>query len=160
VTSERAEHDGVLEDVCDHAAQLISAADARLVRLTVRAGDVVVELEWSPPTTCTAESTRSLAAAAEPQPGAPTELESLHYIRAEMVGTFYRATEPGAEPFVSVGDAVQVGQQVAILEVMKLMTPIAADRAGRVVDVLVGDGSSVEYGTSLIALDTSGAGSS
>jgi acetyl-CoA carboxylase biotin carboxyl carrier protein len=159
VTSERAEHHGVLGDVCNHAAQLISAANARLLRLTVRAGDVVVELEWPPPTTRTAESPRSLAAAAEPEPGAATEFESLHYIRAEMVGTFYRATEPGAKPFVSVGDAVQTGQQVAILEVMKLMTPIAADRAGRVVDVLVGDGSPVEYGASLIALDTSGAGS-
>jgi acetyl-CoA carboxylase biotin carboxyl carrier protein len=158
VTSEPAEHHGVLGDVCNHTAQLISAADARLLRLTVRAGDVVVELEWPPPTTSTAES--SLAAGAEPEPGAAAESESLHFIRAEMVGTFYRATEPGAEPFVSVGDAVQTGQQVAILEVMKLMTPIAADRAGRVVDVLVGDGSPVEYGTSLIALDTSGAGSS
>jgi acetyl-CoA carboxylase biotin carboxyl carrier protein len=158
VTSERAEQQGVLGDVCDHAARLITAADARLVRLTVRAGDVVVELEWPPPRT--AEPPRSLATAAEPEPGAAAEPESLHHIRAEMVGTFYRATEPGAEPFVSVGDAVQTGQQVAILEVMKLMTPIAADRAGRVVEVLVGDGSPVEYGASLIALDTSTARSS
>jgi acetyl-CoA carboxylase biotin carboxyl carrier protein len=160
VTSERAEHHGVLEDVCNHAAQLISAANARLLRLTVRAGDVVVELEWPPSAVGPAESLRALAVAAEPEPGAATELESLHYIRAEMVGTFYRATEPGAEPFVSAGDEVQVGQQVATLEVMKLMTPVAADRAGRVVDVLVRDGSPVEYGASLIALDTSGAGSS
>jgi acetyl-CoA carboxylase biotin carboxyl carrier protein len=159
VNSERAEHHGLLGDVCNHAAQLISAANARLLRLSVRAGDIVVELEW-PPATCTAESPRALPVAAEPEPGAATELESLHYIRAEMVGTFHRAPEPGAEPFVSVGDEVRTGQQVAILEVMKLMTPVAADRAGWVVDVLVRDGTPVEYGTSLIALDPSGAGSS
>lgn len=160
MASERAEQDGVLADVCNHAAQLISAANARLLRLSVRAGDIAVELEWPPAAARTAESPPALPVAAEPGPGAPAELESLHYIRAEMVGTFYRAPEPGAEPFVSIGDEIQTGQQVAILEVMKLMTPVAADRAGRVVDVLVRDGSPVEYGTSLIVLDTSGAGSS
>jgi acetyl-CoA carboxylase biotin carboxyl carrier protein len=72
-----------------------------------------------------------------------------------MVGTFYSAPEPGAEPFVTVGDEVRAGQQIAILEVMKLMTPVGADRAGRVAEVLVPDGTSVEYGTGLIALDTS-----
>ncbi|TDC72092.1 hypothetical protein E1200_00260 [Actinomadura sp. GC306] len=72
-----------------------------------------------------------------------------------MVGTFYSAPEPGAEPFVAVGDEVRAGQQIAILEVMKLMTPVAADRAGRVVEVLVPDGTPVEFGTGLIAVDTS-----
>lgn len=160
MASERAEQHDVLGDVCNHATQLISAANARLLRLSVQAGDIAVELEWSPATTSTAESPDALPVPAQPEPGAATEPESLHYIRAEMVGTFYRAPEPGAQPFVSVGDEVQVGQQVAILEVMKLMTPVGADRAGRVVDVLVCDGTPVEYGTSLIALDTSGAGSS
>src|SRR5437879_6168866 len=159
VTSERSEeHHVLLGDVCHHAGQLISAASARLARLTIRAGDIEVDLEWPPPAPRTAESSPALPAAAEPEPGAAAEPRSLHYVRAETVGTFYCAPEPGADPFVSVGDEVQAGQQVAILEVMKLMTPVAADRAGCVVDVLVGDGTSVEYGTSLIALDTSGAG--
>jgi acetyl-CoA carboxylase biotin carboxyl carrier protein len=149
VTSGRDEREGVLDDVCDHAAQLITAAGAGLRKLSIQAGDIAVELEWSP----TAERPSALPVAAEPEPAA--EQKSLHYIRAEMIGTFYGAPEPGAEPFVSVGDEVQVGQQVAILEVMKLMTPVGADRAGRVVDVLVPDGTAVEYGTTLIALDTS-----
>lgn len=155
--SERAEHHSALGEVCTHAAQLISTASTPLLRLTVRAGDAVVELEWPPPAPGPAGSPRPQAAAAEPEPSAAMQPGSPHYIRAEMVGTFYRATEPGAEPFVSLGDEVQAGQQVAILEVMKLMIPVAADRAGRVVDVLVHDGSPVEYGASLIALDTSGA---
>lgn len=176
MTSERAEHNGVLEDLCDHAAQLISAADARLLKLSIRAGDTAVELEWSPAAAAsTAASPAVLPVPAQPvlaqpvpseavpiQPvpsepvqGTATELESLHYLRAEMVGTFYSAPEPGAEPFVGVGDEVQAGQQVAILEVMKLMTPVEADRPGRVVDVLVPDGTPVEYGATLIALDTS-----
>ncbi|KAB2344497.1 acetyl-CoA carboxylase biotin carboxyl carrier protein [Actinomadura rudentiformis] len=180
MTSERAEHNGVLEDLCDHAAQLISAADARLLKLSIRTGDTAVELEWSPAATAAASTAPTaappgvLAVPAEPVPAeavqaqpvqaqpvpaeavqaAATELESLHHLRAEMVGTFYSAPEPGADPFVCVGDEVQAGQQVAILEVMKLMTPVEADRPGRVVDVLVSDGTPVEYGTALIALDT------
>ncbi|MFI0450362.1 acetyl-CoA carboxylase biotin carboxyl carrier protein [Actinomadura sp. 6N118] len=166
MTSGRAEHNGVLEDLCDHAAQLISAADARLLKLSIRAGDTAVELEWSPATAAsTAAPPGVLAVPAQPVPAeavqaeavhaTATELESLHYLRAEMVGTFYSAPEPGAEPFIGVGDEVQAGQQVAILEVMKLMTPVEADRPGRVVDVLVTDGTPVEYGATLVALDIS-----
>ncbi|WP_079057207.1 acetyl-CoA carboxylase biotin carboxyl carrier protein [Streptomyces niveiscabiei] len=60
--------------------------------------------------------------------------------------------EPGAEPFVEVGDRVKAGQQVAIVEVMKLMIPVEADRDAVVVEVLAGDGESVEYGQALFAL--------
>jgi acetyl-CoA carboxylase biotin carboxyl carrier protein len=75
------------------------------------------------------------------------------HICAPMIGTFYRAAQPGADPFVDVGDVVSPGQQVGVLEVMKLFTPVEADRAGRVVEILVADGTSVEYGQRLIALD-------
>jgi acetyl-CoA carboxylase biotin carboxyl carrier protein len=69
-----------------------------------------------------------------------------------MVGVFYRAPQPGAEPFVSEGDTVRPGQQVAIIEVMKLMVPVEADRAGRVVEILVDDASPVEHGQPLLLL--------
>ncbi|TDB93142.1 biotin/lipoyl-containing protein [Actinomadura sp. 7K534] len=163
MTSEQAERNGVLDDVCDHAARLISAADPRLHRLSIRTGDIAVELEWSPaaaPAAPAAEPAGALAAPARhglagPEPCEATGRDALHHVCAEMVGTFYTAPEPGAEPFVAVGDEVRAGQQIAILEVMKLMTPVGADRAGRVVEVLVPDGTSVEFGTGLIALDTS-----
>jgi acetyl-CoA carboxylase biotin carboxyl carrier protein len=67
-----------------------------------------------------------------------------------MVGTFYRAAEPGAAPFVQVGDPVETGQQVGIVEVMKLMTPVEADRPGRVVAILADDAVPVEHGQPLI----------
>ncbi|GAA5069189.1 acetyl-CoA carboxylase biotin carboxyl carrier protein [Thermocatellispora tengchongensis] len=73
------------------------------------------------------------------------------HIGAPTVGVFYRAPEPGAEPFVAVGDTVAAGQQVGIVEAMKLMIPVQAERAGRVVEVLVEDATQVEYGEPLIA---------
>jgi acetyl-CoA carboxylase biotin carboxyl carrier protein len=73
-------------------------------------------------------------------------------ISAPMVGTFYRAPEPGAPPYVEVGDMVEPGQQIGIIEAMKLMNPILAEQAGRVGEILVGDGTPVEYGQPLIVL--------
>ncbi|TQS23355.1 acetyl-CoA carboxylase biotin carboxyl carrier protein [Microbispora hainanensis] len=77
-------------------------------------------------------------------------------IRAPLVGTFYRAAEPGAAPFVSVGDIVEAGQQVAIVESMKLMNPIETETAGQVVEILVQDGAPVEYDQPLMVISPSG----
>jgi acetyl-CoA carboxylase biotin carboxyl carrier protein len=68
------------------------------------------------------------------------------------VGTFYHAAEPGADPYVSVGDEVEPGQVVGIVEAMKLMNPIAAEVPGTVVEVLVGNAQPVEFGQPLLAL--------
>ena len=59
----------------------------------------------------------------------PVADDGLHYVCAAIVGTFYRGPEPGAAPFVSEGDMVRPGQQIAILEAMKMMMPVEADRA-------------------------------
>ncbi|NUU24208.1 MAG: hypothetical protein HOV68_22295 [Streptomycetaceae bacterium] len=75
-----------------------------------------------------------------------------------MVGTFYQAPDAGARPFVGVGDVVQPGQTVGILEVMKLMNPITAEVGGRVVEMLVDDAQPVEYDQPLIALEPLGHG--
>ena len=71
---------------------------------------------------------------------------------APMVGTFYRAAEPGATPFVEVGDLVEPGQVIGIVEAMKLMNHITAEHAGKVAEVLVGNGEPVEFDQPLIAL--------
>jgi acetyl-CoA carboxylase biotin carboxyl carrier protein len=71
------------------------------------------------------------------------------------VGTFHHAPEPGAAAFVSVGDLVAKGQPVGIVEAMKLMLPVEADRSGRVVAMLVENGMSVEFGERLIVISTS-----
>ncbi|MFC4007205.1 acetyl-CoA carboxylase biotin carboxyl carrier protein [Nonomuraea purpurea] len=85
--------------------------------------------------------------------GPPAVTESL--IHSPMVGTFYRCPEPGAEPFVKEGDLVAPGQQVAILEAMKMMNPIQALTAGRITRILVEEADSVEYGQALFALEES-----
>jgi len=69
-----------------------------------------------------------------------------------MVGTFYRSREPGARPFVEVGQEVSAGTEVGIVEAMKLMNVIQADRTGRILQVLVADGAPVEYDQPLVLL--------
>jgi acetyl-CoA carboxylase biotin carboxyl carrier protein len=70
-----------------------------------------------------------------------------------MVGTVYIAPEPGAPPFVRVGDVVKKGQTLLIIEAMKTMNPVTADRDGRVARVLVEDGAPTEYGEVLVILE-------
>jgi len=77
------------------------------------------------------------------------EREGLIEIKAPMVGTFYRAPAPGAKPFVDIGDEIQPGDVVCIIEAMKLMNEIKAEIGGRVVKVLVENGAPVEFGESL-----------
>jgi acetyl-CoA carboxylase biotin carboxyl carrier protein len=75
-----------------------------------------------------------------------------HLITAPMIGTFYASPTPGSAPFVVVGDTVQVGQAVGIIEAMKIMNEISADGSGIVEAVLVDSGQAVEYGTPLMRL--------
>jgi len=70
-------------------------------------------------------------------------------VKAPMVGTFYRASSPGAEPFVEVGSAVKVGDTLCIIEAMKLLNEIEAERAGTVKAILIENGQPVEYGEPL-----------
>jgi acetyl-CoA carboxylase biotin carboxyl carrier protein len=81
-----------------------------------------------------------------------SDAEPREYLTSPAVGVFYHAREPGAEPFVSVGAAAEQGQQVGIVEAMKLMIPVEADRGGIVIDVLKANGAAVEYDEPLFAL--------
>jgi acetyl-CoA carboxylase biotin carboxyl carrier protein len=82
---------------------------------------------------------------------APVESEG-HLVKSPMVGTFYRAASPGAKPFVEVGDSVQVGDTLCIIEAMKLMNEIEADKAGVVKQMLAENGQPVEYGQPLVVI--------
>jgi len=88
------------------------------------------------------------AGAAQPAAAVPTGA-----VTSPMVGTVYIAAEPGATPFVSVGDKVQAGQTLVIVEAMKVMNPIPAPRAGTVTRILVRDRQPVEFGEPLLILD-------
>jgi acetyl-CoA carboxylase biotin carboxyl carrier protein len=74
-------------------------------------------------------------------------------IKSPMVGTVYLQPEPGAEPFVRVGDSVAAGQTLMIIEAMKTMNPIPAPKAGKIAAVLVEDGQPVEFGEPLVAIE-------
>jgi acetyl-CoA carboxylase biotin carboxyl carrier protein len=140
----------LLAAVQDSVRLLLSDVPSQPQRVHLRVGDVLVELEWSPG----ASAIPAADAAGQAADGTEDARESaLGYIKAEMVGTFYHASEPGAKPFVVAGDLVESGQQVGILEAMKLMTPVKSDLCGRIAEVLVADGEAVEYGQPLLAVE-------
>jgi acetyl-CoA carboxylase biotin carboxyl carrier protein len=85
-------------------------------------------------------------------PAAPSPPEG-HLVKSPMVGTFYRAASPGAKPFVEVGDTVEVGDPLCIIEAMKLMNEIESDKAGVVKRILAENGQPVEFGQPLVVLE-------
>lgn len=92
-------------------------------------------------------------AAAEPAAEAPAPVDTGDAVIAPMVGTVYISPEPGADPFVRPGDTVTEGQALLLIEAMKTFNPIRSPRAGRVVRILVGDATPVEYGEVLMVLE-------
>jgi acetyl-CoA carboxylase biotin carboxyl carrier protein len=89
---------------------------------------------------------------AAPAPDARTD-EHPGAVKSPMVGTAYLAPQPGAPPFVKVGDKVAEGDVLLIVEAMKVMNQIRAPRAGRVVEIAVADGTPVEFGQVLVILE-------
>ena len=82
----------------------------------------------------------------------PAEEMDLVIVKSPIVGTFYRSSEPGARPFVEVGQAVRIGQVLCIIEAMKLMNEINAESEGEIVKVYVENGQPVQYGERLFAI--------
>ena len=95
------------------------------------------------------------AAPASAATGSPAAAESLPAgtVTAPMVGTVYVAGEPGAPPFVKVGDQVRQGQTLLIIEAMKVMNPLASPRAGTVTKIMISDGQPIEFGEPLLVID-------
>ncbi|MFZ0796591.1 MAG: acetyl-CoA carboxylase biotin carboxyl carrier protein [Terriglobales bacterium] len=88
-----------------------------------------------------------------PDAGAPPEPEEdLHIVKSPIVGTFYESPSPGSPPFVKVGDVLEVGQVLCIVEAMKLMNEIECDVAGELVKKLVANGQPIEYGQELFVI--------
>lgn len=85
--------------------------------------------------------------------GAAEIASHLDAVTSPMVGTIYVSPEPGAAPFVKVGDKVSAGQTLFIVEAMKTMNPVAAPRDGTVAEILISDNQPVEYGEPLLILD-------
>ena len=96
----------------------------------------------------TASAALPAAESAAPKPK-PNE----HVITAPMVGTFYGSPSPGAKAFVEIGDEIKVGQVLCIIEAMKMMNQIEADRAGRITSVMAQNGDPVEFGQPLFVVE-------
>ncbi len=91
------------------------------------------------------------AALAEAAAGKPKPNE--HVITAPMVGTFYAAPSPGAKPFVEIGDEIKVGQVLCVIEAMKMMNQIEADKAGHIASIMARNGDPVEFGQPLFVIE-------
>ena len=76
-----------------------------------------------------------------------------HTVKSPMVGTFYRASSPGAKPFVEIGDTIKEGETICIVEAMKILNEIEADKSGTVTKILVDNGQAVEYGQPLYVIE-------
>ena len=91
--------------------------------------------------------------AAEPPPTASAELSQNQVMRSPMVGTYYAAASPQAKPFISIGQSVQAGDTLCIIEAMKMFNEVEADRSGKIVDILVKNGDPVEYDQPLFVIE-------
>ncbi len=119
-----------------------------MVALPTAQQPAVVEPSSAPATT------EPTPAPAEVTPAPPKEPEKgYHEIRSPIVGTFYRAPAPDAEPYIEVGDMVQPGTVLCIVEAMKLMNEIESDVAGRVMKINVDNGQPVEYNQTLFLIE-------
>lgn len=101
------------------------------------------------------EPVAAMPAAAAPAGAAPAAAAPAiqgHAVKAPMVGTFYRSPNPGASPFVEVGQTVKEGDALCIIEAMKLLNEIEADKSGVIKEILVENGEPVEYGQPLFVI--------
>ena len=132
-----------------------------IAELEISEGEERVRISRGPAGSGPVAGTVAVApAAASPLPAAPTpaipaeEAQPLEgeVLKSPMVGTFYRASAPGAKPFVELGSAVKAGDTVCIIEAMKLLNEIEADRDGVIKSILVENGEPVEYGQPLFVI--------
>ncbi len=145
----------------DEIRQLVDLVQqSAIAELEIRRGDDTIRIVHHHPQ----PSAAAVGAAYAPPPAAPAPTApsdeatpsaprtDLHELKAPMVGTFYRAPSPESPPYVEIGDRVTEGQTVCIIEAMKLMNEIPADRSGTVVEIAVENSDPVEYGQALIRI--------
>jgi len=154
-----------LDEVRRSAQQLLDDVGNQPRLLRIRAGDIVVEMEWTDQPDGPVAPALAAPVPAAPAPGPLTATaaedradDALAKVCAPTVGTFYRAPQPGAAPFVAEGDEVRRGQQIGIVEAMKLMIPVESEHDGVVATIHVADAAPVEYGQPLLTLSPSSGG--
>ena len=149
----------LLESLCRQARVLAGDLPGMLSRVTVAAGPHRVEVEWhataAAPAPAAAPAGPAGPAAVLAPRAAPAAVPTAGQpVVAPLVGTVYLAPEPGAPPFVTEGDPVERGQQIAIIEAMKIMNRVDSDHAGTVTKILAADGEMVEFGEELMIVES------
>ncbi|EAA1215820.1 TPA: acetyl-CoA carboxylase biotin carboxyl carrier protein [Salmonella enterica] len=126
----------------------------RISRTTANAGFPVMQQAYAAPMMQQPALSNAVAPAATPAMEAPAPAEiSGHIVRSPMVGTFYRTPSPDAKAFIEVGQKVNVGDTLCIVEAMKMMNQIEADKAGTVKAILVESGQPVEFDEPLVVIE-------
>ncbi|EHR0097751.1 acetyl-CoA carboxylase biotin carboxyl carrier protein [Salmonella enterica] len=126
----------------------------RISRTTANAGYPVMQQAYAAPMMQQPALSNAVAPAATPAMEAPAAAEiSGHIVRSPMVGTFYRTPSPDAKAFIEVGQKVNVGDTLCIVEAMKMMNQIEADKAGTVKAILVESGQPVEFDEPLVVIE-------
>jgi acetyl-CoA carboxylase biotin carboxyl carrier protein len=146
----------LIRSVWEEARDLVKRLEgSTVVRFAVQAGDTRIEIERGAASAPVAGGMAPVVATgvAPVDAAAEAEADGRHAILAPLVGTFYGAPQPGADPFVKEGDVVDVGQTVGIVEAMKLMNQVQADQPGKVSAILVEDGQWVEFEQALVLLE-------
>ena len=118
-------------------------------KVRVARGGVAASVTYAPPPAPAVPGAAPAAAPGDPAPAAPAHADAL---KSPMVGTVYLSAEPGADPFVKIGDSVNQGDTLLIVEAMKVMNPIAADKAGTVKAILVENAQPVEFDQPLVVI--------
>lgn len=141
-------------ELTDAVRELVKVMrDGGLGQLEVRQGDLRISLKSASfiETDRPQREPVHVVQAAEEDPG-PAGAEAGHIVTSPMIGTYYGAAGPNERPFVEVGDRVEAGQTVAIIEAMKIMNEIVSERSGTVSEIFVKNGEAVEYGHRLMRL--------
>lgn len=126
----------------------------RIVKSAPAAVAQVVAMAPAPAPVAAAPATPSDAPVAMPVTSAPVAAAaSGHIVKSPMVGTFYRSSSPGAKPFAEVGQTIKEGETICIVEAMKILNEIEADKSGTITQVLVENGQAVEYGQPLFVIE-------
>ena len=119
----------------------------------VKGGGAMVQQVAAPAMMQAAPAMMQPAAAPVAAVPVPVEAATGHIVKSPMVGTFYRSASPGAKPFIEVGSVVKEGETVCIIEAMKILNEIEADKSGTIAKILCENGQAVEYGQPLFIIE-------
>lgn len=136
--------------------EIIEESD--IAEIEISEGEESVRISRYSSTAAPAAAYAPAPAAAAPAPVAPAAEPAEkkitgHVVKSPMVGTFYRSASPGAKPFVELGQSVQMGDTLCIIEAMKILNQIEADKSGNVTQILVENGQPVEYDQPLFVIE-------